>query len=235
MPLWFCRFSPDAAEGGTSKIMTHAPPPVSPGEPAPDFTLSTVDGEELVSLANYRGSPLFLALLLGLWCPFCRRQIAQLGTFEPKLKAVGVESLGVVATQPDNARLYFRFRPTRLRLAADPDLSTHRAYGVPKPVPTPEFMQALETIRINPDGAFPVPLPIVEAAATVAKLDGYVKNETDRADMQRQWPQLKAHYLIDRDGIVRWANIECAEGLAGLGKSPSVDEILAVARALPGG
>jgi hypothetical protein len=53
--------------------------------------------------------------------------------------------------------------------------------------------------------------------------------------MQRQWPQLKAHYLIDRDGIVRWANIECAEGLAGLGKSPSVDEILAVARALPGG
>jgi peroxiredoxin len=214
-------------------IITHAQAPLSPGEPAPDFTLSTVDGEELVSLADYRGSPLFLALLLGLWCPFCRRQIAQLGTFEPKLKAVGVESLGVVATPPDNARLYFKFRPTRLRLAADPDLTTHRAYGVPKPVPTPEFMQALETIRINPDGELPEPLPIVEAAATVAKLDGYVENETDRADMQRQWPQLKAHYLIDRDGIVRWANIECAEGPAGLGKLPSVDEILTVARALP--
>ncbi len=28
-------------------IMTHAQAPVSPGEPAPDFTLSTVDGEEL--------------------------------------------------------------------------------------------------------------------------------------------------------------------------------------------
>jgi peroxiredoxin len=214
-------------------IITHAQAPLSPGEPAPDFTLSTVDGEELVSLADYRGSPLFLALLVGLWCPFCRRQIAQLGTFEPKLKAVGVESLGVVATPPDNARLYFKFRPTRLRLAADPDLTTHRAYGVPKPVPTPEFMQALETIRINPDGELPEPLPIVEAAATVAKLDGYVENETDRADMQRQWPQLKAHYLIDRDGIVRWANIECAEGPAGFGKLPSVDEILTVARALP--
>ena len=216
-------------------IITHAQAPVSPGEPAPDFTLSTVDGEALISLADYRGSPLFLALLLGLWCPFCRRQIAQLGTFEPKLKAVGIESLGVVATPPDNARLYFKFRPTRLRLAADPDLTTHRAYGVPKPVPTPEFMQALETIRINPDGEFPEPLPIVEAAATVAKLDGYVENETDRADMQRQWPQLKAHYLIDRDGIVRWANIECAEGPAGLAKLPSVDEILTVARALPNG
>ena len=216
-------------------IMTHAQHPVSPGEPAPDFTLSTVDGDELVSLADYRGGTLFLALLLGLWCPFCRRQIAQLGTFEPKLKAVGVESLGVVATPPENARLYLKFRPTRLRLAADPDLTTHRAYGVPKPVPTPQFMQALETIRTNLDGALPEPLPIVEAAATVAKLDGYVENETDRADMQRQWPQLKARYLIDRDGIVRWANIECAEGLAAMGKLPSVDEILTVARALPDG
>ena len=72
-----------------------------------------------------------------------------------------------MATPPENARLYFKFRPTRLRLAADPDLTTHRAYGVPKPVPTPEFMQALETIRINPDGAFPEPLPIMEAAAAV--------------------------------------------------------------------
>ena len=35
-------------------IMTHAQPAVSPGEPAPDFTLSTADGEDLVSLAAYR-------------------------------------------------------------------------------------------------------------------------------------------------------------------------------------
>ena len=51
--------------------------------------------------------------------------------------------------------------------------------------------------------------------------------------MERQWPQLKGQFLIDRDGIVRWANIECAtEGLAGVGKFPSTDEILAAARTL---
>ena len=123
-------------------------PPVSPGEPAPDFTLPGIDRHEPVSLADYRGkSPVFLALLLGLWCPFCRRQIAQLGGMEGKLKANGVESLGVVATPPENARLYFRFRPTRLRLAADPELTSHRAYGVPKPDSTPEFMEALQTTR----------------------------------------------------------------------------------------
>lgn len=208
-------------------------PPVSPGERAPDFTLPAVDHGEPVSLADYRGRSVFLALLLGLWCPFCRRQIAQLGEMEGKLKAGGVESLGVVATPPENARLYFRFRPSRLRLAADPELTTHRAYGVPRPVVSPEFMQERETTRINPYGDLPKPLPVVEAGAEIAKFDGYVSNETDLADRQRQWPQLKAQFLIDHDGIVRWANVEClGEGLAGLGKMPAVDDILAVARTL---
>lgn len=201
---------------------TEARPPVSPGELAPDFTLPAVDGTGTVSLADYRGtSSVFVALLIGLWCPFCRRHIAHMGATEGKLKALGVESLGIVATPPENARLYFKFRPTRLRLAADPGLKTHRAYRLPKPAPTPEFMKALETTRINPNGELPEALPIVEAAAAVAKLDGYAENQTDHADMERQWrPQLKGQFLIDRHGIVRWANIECAtEGLAGVGNS----------------
>jgi peroxiredoxin len=131
-------------------------PSVSPGEPAPDFTLSAVDGSGTVSLADYRGqSPLFLALFAGVWCPFCRRAIAQVATTEPTLKAAGVETLGIVATSPKNARLYFKFRPTRFRLAADPELTTHRAFGVPKRAATPEFMKAIETTRINPDGILP--------------------------------------------------------------------------------
>jgi peroxiredoxin len=207
---------------------------VSPGERAPDFALPAVDGTGTVSLEDYRGrSPLFLALFVGLWCPFCRRSIAEMAATEPALKATGVETLCIVATPPENARLYFKYRPTRLRLATDPELATHRAYGVPKPTPTPELMTAIETIRINPDGILPEPLPIVEAAAAVGKLDGYAGNQTDQADMERQWPQLKGQFLIDRDCIVRWANIECAnEGFAGMGKFPSRDEILTAARTL---
>jgi hypothetical protein len=67
----------------------------------------------------------------------------------------------------------------------------------------------------------------------LTKLDGFVGTETDQAEMARQFPQLKGQFLIDRDGIVRWANIECAtEGLAGVGKFPSEEEILAAARAM---
>jgi peroxiredoxin len=215
--------------------MAETRPPVVPGELAPDFTLPAVDRNETVSLADYRGrSPVLLALLIGLWCPFCRRQIAQMGGAEGKLKALGVETLAVVATPPENARLYFKFRPTRLRLAADPELSTHRAYGLPKPAPTPEFMQALGSIKINPTGELPEALPVTEAAMAVGRLDGYTETPTDRADLDRQWPQLKGQFLIDRDGIVRWANIECAtEGLAGMGKFPSEETILSAVRALP--
>jgi peroxiredoxin len=209
-------------------------PPVAPGEPAPDFTLPAVDGKEPVSLSDYRGkSPVFLGLLIGLWCPFCRRQIARMGTNEAKLKALGVESLGVVATEPENARLYFKFRPTRLRLGADPELSTHRLYGLPKPVVTDEFMKEAENTRVNPFGEFPAPVPLMQSAEASAKLDGFVASETDHAEMMKQFPQLKGQFLIDRDGIVRWANIECAtDGLAGVGKFPSEEEILAAARAM---
>ena len=211
-------------------------PPVAPGEPAPDFTLPAVDGKEPVSLADYRGrSPLFLGLLLGLWCPFCRRTIAKMSANEAKLKALGVETVGVVATEPENARLYFKFRPTRVRLGSDPELTTHRLYGVPKPALTEEFMNTLETTRINPFGELPEPLPIPQASEATAKLDGFVATDTDQADMMKQFPGLKAQFLIDRDGIVRWANIECArEGFAGVGKFPSEEEILIAARAMLG-
>jgi peroxiredoxin len=209
-------------------------PPMGPGESAPDFALPAVAGSETVSLADYRGrSPLFLALMVGLWCPFCRRQLVQLGTLEGRLKALGVESLAVVATEPEHARLYFKFRPTRLRLASDPELTTHRAFRVPKPEPTPEMLQAMAEVRVNPFGDFPEPLPISEAAKLLDTRDGYVCTAVDQSDVERQWPQLKALFMIDRDGVVRWADIECqAEGLAGIGKLPSDEAIIDAARSV---
>ena len=215
---------------------TEPRPPVSPGEPAPDFTLPAVDGKEPVSLSDYRGqSPVFLALLLGLWCPFCRRQIAQMGATEAKLKAIGVETLGIVATAPENARLYFKFRPTRLRLAADPELTTHRAYRPAEAGRDPGVHErARDHADQSPSASFPSRCRSCRRSRPSPRLDGYAENDTDSADMERQFPQLKGQFLIDRDGIVRWANIECAtEGLAGLGKFPSDEEILAAVRALP--
>jgi peroxiredoxin len=205
---------------------------VQPGEPAPDFELQTVQQPGTVSLSDYRGKhAVFLALFVGLYCPFCRRSIAQLGSLQDKLKAVGVETLGVVATDLDNAKLYFKYRPSRMPLAVDPQLSTHRAYGLSKIEVTEELMKALSQIKINPTGELTEPAPPEEVAARLDQADGYKRTETDMRDIERQWPLPKGQFLVDKDGILRWAHIECGnEGLAGIGKFPPDQEILAAAR-----
>jgi len=201
------------------------------GKPAPEFTLPAVHHEGQVSLADYRGrSPLLLAIFAGLYCPFCRRNIAQLGSTQERLHERGVATLGVVATELGNARLYFKYRPARVALVADPELVTHRAYALPR-VPVDEaLMKALESVPVNPTGDLPEPLPLAQLGPMLDRADGFERTPVDLKDIERQWPQLKGQFLIDREGIVRWANIECAtEGVAGVGKFPSDDELLAAA------
>jgi hypothetical protein len=175
---------------------------------------------------------LFLALFRGLYCPFCRRAIAQMATTSERLKPLGIESLAVVATELENARLYYRFRPTHVPLAVDPNLTTHRSYGLPHPEPTPELMKEIGAVRVNPTGEFPEPMTIPEASSALDKAEGFEPTEIDRRDESRQFPQLKGQFFIDRGGVIRWVNIECArEGLAGLGKFPTPEELVAAAQA----
>lgn len=211
-------------------------PPIQPGQPAPDFSLPAIEREGTVSLDDFRGrSPVLLAIFRGLYCPFCRRAIARLGVTADKLGRLGVDTLAVVATNVENARLYFKFRPTKVPLAADPDLVTHRAFGLPHPPVTPELMAAMETTRVNPTGELAEPLPIGAAMAALDRVEGYTPNATDAHDVEKQFPQLKGQFLVDRSGIVRWANVECGtEGLAGLGKFPTDDDLLAAARTVSG-
>jgi peroxiredoxin len=205
--------------------------PVGPGQPAPEFAVPAVHSNRTISLADYRGTPLLLGLFPGLYCPFCRRAIAQMAATSEKLKPLGVESLAVVGTELDNARLYFKFRPTRLPLGADPHLATHRSYGVPRPEPTAEIMQIVETIHINPTGELPEPLPVPAAADALDTLDGFQRTATDQREAESTFTQMKGQFLIDGRGVVRWVNIECGkEGLSGLGKFPTHDELMAAAR-----
>jgi peroxiredoxin len=206
--------------------------PVQPGESAPNFAVPAVLDERTISLADYRGrTPLLLGLFPGLYCPFCRRSLAQMATTSEKLRPLGVESLAVVGTELENARLYFKFRPTRLTLGADPHLSTHRSYGVPRPEPTPELFQMIESIRINPFGDLPEPLPVLAAGDALNTLDGFQPTAVDQRERQSTFTQMKGQFLIDRNGVVRWANVECGkEGLSGLGKFPTHDELMTAAR-----
>jgi hypothetical protein len=155
----------------------------------------------------------------------------QLGQIAERLGPLGVKTLAVVATDPVRARLYFRFRRPRMPVGADPDLTTHRAFGLPNVgPPTPEAQDAVERAAARELG---LPGPAVGALERLGRLDGYEVAAEDDADFARHQVQLTGQFLVDQGGVVRWANVECArEGLEGVGKMPSAEEILAAARAL---
>lgn len=208
-------------------------PAIQPGDPAPSFTVRWIEREGSVSLSDYRGRPVLLALARGLWCPFCRRALAALGGATDDLAKLGVATLGIVATDPANARLYLRYRPSRVPLAADAAMDTHGAYGLPRPPMTPELMAAVETVRTDAGGELPEPVPLTQASQALNGIDGFTPSAEDFAEMEHALTQLTGHFLVDGQGRIRWTDVECArDGLAGMGRFPSDDEILEAARAL---
>ena len=151
-----------------------------------------------------------------------------------KLREAGVEPLAVVATDADNARLYFRHRPAKIPLAADPACSIHLAYGLPSMVPDEQMFQAMAAVKIDLPGELPHAMGLFEAGAALDQIHGYTPNDTDQHDSARHGAQMKGQFLLDRNGIVRWSNIECAnDGLAGFGRFPTEDELLGALRVLP--
>ena len=219
-------------------------PFLSPGDTAPAFALPAINREGQVSLDDYRGrSPVLIALFRGLHCPFCRRQLVQLGTTQDKLKEFGVETMAVVNTPLERARLYFKYRPARVLLTADPEAATHRSFGVPAGEVVEKesegswaqgkvTMSQLLAMRMNPTGELPEPQNPFAAMETLNKKDGFEMTEIDGQIAHAHGTQMTGHFLIDREGIIRWEHIECTERLEDLGQFPSDDEILRAARSL---
>jgi peroxiredoxin len=217
--------------------------PLRPGDPAPEFVLPAVSREGRVSLADYRGrSPVLIGLFRGLHCPFCRRQVVQLGTTQDKLRAVGVETLAVVNTAPERARLYFKYRPARVTLAADPAAATHQAFRVPaveiveseaaSSWPQSATMGQLQGTAVNPTGELTAPQNVFAAMETLNGKDGFEVTDADQQIVAAHGTQLTGHFLVDRDGIVRWGQVEAPDRIGDLGKFPGDDEILQAARRL---
>lgn len=155
-----------------------------------------------------------------------------LGTTAGKLRAAGVETVAVVATPVDRARRYFRYRPPRCLVGADPEVVTHRAFGVPYQPVTDELMAVVTARADGLAREAGLTVPAGEGWPALDRTDG-IELAEHVADMQRHQAQLTAQFLIGADGIVRWTNIECElDGLDGLDRFPSEDELLEAARIL---
>ncbi len=63
------------------------------GNPAPDFTLADLDGNQ-VSLSDFRGKTVFINFW-ATWCPACREEMPEIEALYQQYKDKGVVVLGV--------------------------------------------------------------------------------------------------------------------------------------------
>jgi hypothetical protein len=72
-----------------------------------------------------------------------------------------------------------------------------------------------------------IPVEPGGAVQAVQTFDGFEPVESDQRDAERDQNLIIGQFLVDRAGIVRWANVERRPG-----ELPSVETLLAVAAAL---
>lgn len=218
--------------------------PLQAGDRAPAFALPAANREGTLSLADLRGRPFLIGFFRGLHCPFCRRQVVELAHAQPALQGAGIETLAVINTPVERARLYFGYRPTPVALLCDPHCDTHRAFGVPHIEFLPEgsgvrpewphraSMAQFEAARVNPTGELPEPLQPMASNPVLNAKDGFELDAVDQAIFAEHGTQLGGHFLVDAAGIVRWSQIEALDGPNSLCLFPNAAQIIAAAGSL---
>lgn len=217
--------------------------PLRPGDRAPNVVLDAITHGGKIAIDDFRGRrPVLVGLFRGLHCAFCRRQIAAMAELETPLRDQGIDSLTVVNTPTERARLYFRYHPIpNLLAASDPDRVSHRAFGLPNLEFTEDEdkwpykigMPTVKSMRVDLPGELPEPMDPMAASEFLDKLDGFEQTDEDRQMMAEGYGQLTGEFLLDKDGIVRWCFTEVPGDGRQLFTSPSRRELMSAAAQLP--
>ncbi len=101
---------------------------LSPGDPAPDFTLPS-DTEEQVSLSDLRGRKVIVYFYPAAMTPGCTKQACDFSESLDSLRGAGYEVLGISKDKPAQLAKFRERDALTLTLLSDPELEVHRAYG----------------------------------------------------------------------------------------------------------
>ena len=101
---------------------------LSPGDTAPDFTLTSDTGEE-VSLASLRGRKVIVYFYPAAMTPGCTKQACDFTDSLDSLKASGYEVLGISPDKPAKLAKFREHDALTITLLSDPDKQVLTAYG----------------------------------------------------------------------------------------------------------
>jgi peroxiredoxin Q/BCP len=101
---------------------------LSPGDPAPDFTLPSDTGED-VSLADLRGRKVIVYFYPAAMTPGCTAQACDFTDSLDSLRASGYDVLGISPDAPAKLAKFREKDGLTIRLLSDADKSVMTAYG----------------------------------------------------------------------------------------------------------
>jgi thioredoxin-dependent peroxiredoxin len=101
---------------------------LSPGDPAPDFTLPSDAGDE-VSLSDMRGKKVIVYFYPAAMTPGCTKQACDFTDSLESLRGAGYEVLGISPDAPAKLAKFREKDGLTIRLLSDADRSVMAAYG----------------------------------------------------------------------------------------------------------
>jgi thioredoxin-dependent peroxiredoxin len=101
---------------------------LSPGDPAPDFTLKDADGKD-VSLAEHRGRKVIVYFYPAAMTAGCTKQACDFTDNLDLLATAGYDVLGVSPDSPEKLAKFRTKESLRVTLLSDPDRATLDAYA----------------------------------------------------------------------------------------------------------
>jgi peroxiredoxin Q/BCP len=101
---------------------------LAPGDPAPDFTLSDADGNQ-VTLSSLRGQRVIVYFYPAAMTPGCTTQACDFRDSEQSLAAAGLAVIGISPDSPARLAKFREKESLNFPLLSDPDHGTEEAYG----------------------------------------------------------------------------------------------------------
>jgi peroxiredoxin Q/BCP len=145
---------------------------LSPGDPAPDFTLPDAEGNP-VALSSYRGRRVIVYCYPAALTPGCTTQAVDFTASAGALAEAGLDIIGISPDEPEKLLQFRDQEKLDITLVSDPDKQVLKAYGAfgPKKLYGKEVVGVIRsTFIVDAEGKIEQASYNVKATGHVAKL-----------------------------------------------------------------
>jgi peroxiredoxin len=186
--------------------MADIAPHLEIGDKAPDITVSDIHGEPVDIASFWKSGPTLISFLRHFGCIHCRARMSELEQHKDELEKAGLQLVALALGEPKHAERYCGKLAPGMKCFADDKNDGYYAWGLRQGSPREFFSQGLNVLK----------------ASAKAFANGHVQGAATGDPYM-----LPGTFIIDRDGIVRYAYYS-----AYAGDDPAIDVLIQKANEL---